>query len=385
MYVAKDVSKKIGILVLCDGIYPYKTGGAEIHAFYMCNKFMELGHHVFVTSPAPTLLSKASNKNIHFVNVFLKTWPTPFVILSYILKSLIIGFKLRKQIDIVHAHSANFPMAAAFLFSLISHKPYIVACQGSDIRIASRNFLRRIFQIPFLYNAKGIFAVSNEIAELLMQKYPIQKGKILVIGNAYNDTFTQELRKTKLRTGIERATKIICVASMFPEKDHMTLLKGFMKASRSVDNVQLLLVGEGPLRVQLEKFCIQHDLHSVRFMGRLPHEDVLEHIANCDVFILTSFEEGMPTVILEALALEKPVIATAVGGIPELIKDGVNGILIPPRSPEHVAKGLERLLTDSWLRRKLGEAAAESVKDYTWSKIAEKYEIAYQEVLQRRS
>lgn len=385
MYVAKDVSKKIVILVLCRGIYPYRIGGAEVHAFYMCNKFTERGHHVFVTSPAPTLLSKTSNKNIQFVNVFLKTWPTPFVILSYILKSFIIGFKLRKQIEIVHAHAADYPMIAAFLFSLFCRKPYFVTGHGSDVRLQSRKFLHRVFQLPFLHNAKGIFAISNEIAELLMQKYHIQKRKILIIGNAYDDTIIQELRKTKLRTGIERDTKIICVASMERLKDHMTLLKGFMKAIRSVDNVQLLLVGEGALRGQLEEFCIRHDLHSVRFLGRLPHEDALKHIADCDAFILTSIEEGMPAVIIEALALGKPVIATAVGGIPELVKDGVNGILIPSRSPEHVAKALERLLTDSGLRKKLGEAAAESVKDYTWSKMAEKCEIVYQEVLQRRS
>jgi glycosyltransferase involved in cell wall biosynthesis len=85
----------------------------------------------------------------------------------------------------------------------------------------------------------------------------------------------------------------------------------------------------------------------------------------------------MPTVILEALALGKPVIATAVGGIPEVVREGVNGILVSPKSPETIAKALERLLSNSGLRRKLGRAAAESVKDYTWSKIAEKYERVY--------
>jgi glycosyltransferase involved in cell wall biosynthesis len=115
----------------------------------------------------------------------------------------------------------------------------------------------------------------------------------------------------------------------------------------------------------------------VRFLGRLPHERVLEHIANSDIFILTSVEEGMPTVVLEALALGKPVIATAVGGIPEVVKEGVNGILVPLKSPELTAKALERLLSNSELRKKLGRGAADSVKDYAWSKMVEKYERVY--------
>jgi glycosyltransferase involved in cell wall biosynthesis len=268
-------------------------------------------------------------------------------------------------------------MAAAFLFSFISHKPYIVSCQGSDIRIASRNLLRRIFQIPFLYNAEKIVAVSNEISEILKRKYGIPKSRTLVVGTGYDDRIRQELGEIKLRAETQRSMRIINVANMRAVKDHRTLLEGFKKLTERMNGVRLSLVGDGPLRRQLEEFCTQQSIHGVEFLGQLPHRDALKHIANSDVFILTSVEEGMPSVIIEALALGKPVIATAVGGIPEVVKDGVNGILVPPKSAEHIAKALERLLSDSGLRRKLGRAAAESVKDYTWSKIAEKYERIY--------
>jgi glycosyltransferase involved in cell wall biosynthesis len=374
----KDASKKFGVLVLCSGIYPDKVGGAEIHVFNMACRLGERGHNVYVVTPGNNILNKKSNTKIPFAKISVKVWSSPFITLSYLVKGLILSFKLRKQIEIVHSHTADYStMITAFLFSLFSRKPYVVACMGSDIRITSRKFLHRALQLPFLRSAKSVVVVSNEIAELLKQKYGIPKCKIMVVGSAYDDRIIQELANFRPYAKAERSKCIISVANMRPEKDHMTLLKAFARLIKNMNNVQLYLVGDGLLKDQLEEFCIHHNLHSVTFLGRLPHEGALEHIANSDIFILTSVEEGMPTVILEALALGKPVIATAVGGIPEVVKEGVNGILVPPKSPEPIAKALERLLGNSGLRRKLGRAAAGSVKDYTWSKIAEKYESVY--------
>jgi len=161
---------------------------------------------------------------------------------------------------------------------------------------------------------------------------------------------------------------------MRPEKDHITLLEGFAMLTKRANAVQLLLIGDGPLRGKLEEFCAQHNLYSVKFLGRLPYKDVLEHVAKSDIFILTSIEEGMPNAIIEALALGKPVIATSVGGIPEIVRDGFNGLLIPARSPKHVAKALYTLLNDEKLYSELSKNTTKSVCGYTWTEIASKYE-----------
>lgn len=378
MWTSKEASKKFGILVLCNGIYPNQTGGAEVHLFYMCHNLAERGYHVFVLAPTTKFSSEPSEKNIPFVKIYLKLWSKPFTILSYTVKSLIESFRFRHHVEIVHAHTAHpIPMVAAFLSSLITRRPYIISCRGSDIRISSRKFLHRMFQIPFLHEAKKILVVSHELSEILRQRYGIPKHQILVVENAYDDRIIHQLANIQLGTKAERGKRIINVANMRPEKDHITLLKGFKRLARSMKGVHLSLVGDGPLRGELEEFCIQQGIHNVKFLGTLPHTDVLKHIANSDIFVLTSIEEGMPNVIIEALALGKPIIATAVGGIPEVVKDGVNGILVRPKSPDLIAKALERLLCDSELRRKLGKAAVESVKNRTWSKITEKYERIY--------
>lgn len=378
----KNASRKFGVLVLCGGIYPDTAGGAEVHLFYVCRELAERAHRVFVISPTSKLSTRASETDIPFVRIYIRLWPKPFATLSYIVKSFVESFKLKQQIKIVHAHTANYPvLATAFLFSFLTHKPYIVTCLGSDIRVASRRFLQKIFQMPFLHNAKRILAVSNEISEIVRLQYGVPKRQILAVGTGYDDRVLQELRDTRLPIEAKKDLHIINVANMRPEKDQLTLLRSFARLRKNIKGVRLSLVGDGPLRGQLEKFVAQHDMHDVEFMGMLSHKEALKHVATADAFILTSVEEGMPTVIIEALALGKPVIATVVGGIPEVVTDGVNGILVPPKSPEHIVKALERLMSDSRLRRRLGKAAAKSVKNYTWRRIAEEFETVYSAVV----
>jgi starch synthase len=104
-------------------------------------------------------------------------------------------------------------------------------------------------------------------------------------------------------------------------------------------------------------------------------------LAFADVFVLSSVEEGLPTVVIEAMALGKPVISTSVGGIPEIISNGVNGLLVPPRAPKILARAIEKVLENPALGNKLGEEAARSVADYPWEEIADKYDALYQSLL----
>jgi len=378
----EDTSRKFGVLVLCGGIYPDSVGGAEINVFNLACRLAERRHNVYVITSVNNILNKTSNREIPFAKISLKLWPKPLAIVSYIVKSLRLSFQIRKQIEIVHAHVADYPtMITAFLFYLINRKPYVVACRGSDIRILGRKFLRRALQLPFLRNAKSVMAVSDEVAELLMEKYGISRHKILVVGNAYDERIIREITNLREHNEAKRSKRVICVANMRPAKDHMTLLKGFARLIKSRDDVQLLLIGDGPLRGQLKQFCVKHRLCSVRFLGRLPCNGVLENVARSDIFILTSIEEAMPNVVIEALALGKPIVATRVGGIPEIVKDRFNGLLIPPRSPEHVAKALDTLLDDEKLYSKLSGNATKSVLGHSWSEIILRYEQIYARLL----
>jgi glycosyltransferase involved in cell wall biosynthesis len=163
--------------------------------------------------------------------------------------------------------------------------------------------------------------------------------------------------------GMEPGSQIVgVVARLEPEKGHPTLLEAWPAVLRSVPDAYLLIVGEGSRRDALE--ALTRDLkiaHRVVFTGR--RDDVPAVTAALDVAVLPSYREAQGLSILEALALSRPVVASNVGGIPEMITDGVNGLLVPPHDPDALAAAIVRLLRDHPLADTLGRAGHDMVHD----------------------
>ena len=152
------------------------------------------------------------------------------------------------------------------------------------------------------------------------------------------------------------------VARLEPEKGHPTLLEAWPLVLRSVPNAHLLIVGEGTQQAHLEKQAAALGLESsVTFTGR--RDDVPAVTAALDVAVLPSYREAQGLSILEAMALSRPVVASAVGGIPEMIDDGQTGLLVPPREPVPLAVAIVRLLTDHPYADTLAKAAQNLVHD----------------------
>jgi glycosyltransferase involved in cell wall biosynthesis len=153
------------------------------------------------------------------------------------------------------------------------------------------------------------------------------------------------------------------VGRLHPQKDFTTLLAAVAQVKEHVPTAQLLLVGDGELRDDLEAQAHLLDLSAtVIFAGH--RTDVPDILSTLDVFVLPSLWEGMPNVVLEAMATGLPVVATAVGGTTEVVVDGVTGLLVSPRNPDMLAQAIIRLLHDPDLRRKMGQAGQRRVEQY---------------------
>ena len=143
---------------------------------------------------------------------------------------------------------------------------------------------------------------------------------------------------------------IVCVGRLSPEKGQTGLLRAFARLRPNHPGLRLRLVGDGPDRDALER--LSEDLgvnDSVTFAGRLPEPDALVEIARADLLVLPSFMEGLPIVLMEAMALGVPVIASRVAGIPELVTDGKTGLLFAPSDWDELAQCIARLLSDEEL------------------------------------
>lgn len=157
--------------------------------------------------------------------------------------------------------------------------------------------------------------------------------------------------------------ELVCVARLAPVKGHPVLLDAVARLVREGRDVHLRLVGDGPSRATLEARARELGLDGhVTFAGWRTQDEVRAYLADADAFVLSSFAEGVPVVLMEAMAMEVPCVATHVNGVPELIRDGCDGLLVPPADADAVADAVARLLDDPQGARALGAAGRRRVQ-----------------------
>ena len=151
--------------------------------------------------------------------------------------------------------------------------------------------------------------------------------------------------------------RLLYVARLVPEKGHAVLMRALTILRARGHDAELVLVGDGPGRARLEALACELGLSDrLTFAGAVAHEQMPRQYAACSVFCLPSFSEGVPVVLMEAMACRVPVVASAVGGVRELVHDNSTGLLVSPGRPDQLAKAIARLLEHHELRERLGEA-----------------------------
>jgi len=232
-----------------------------------------------------------------------------------------------------------------------------------------------------------VIAVCEAVrqAEIVSSKIPAEK--VVTIYNGINPLpFTPASIDTsrKIRNGLGiRDDELVlgAIGRLEPQKGFFDLISSLAHIKAKFNSVRLLIVGEGELRDTLELQINNHNLSgTIKFTGL--RNDVPEILTALDVFVSPSLWEGLPNVILEAMAAGKPVVATSVGGTPEAIVDGETGLLIPPRNPEALASAIIRLLKNPELRTKMGRAGKERVlKQFSILRMVTKTQQLYKELM----
>ena len=155
----------------------------------------------------------------------------------------------------------------------------------------------------------------------------------------------------------------IAVGRLSPEKGHLGLLQALAKVRASGIDADLVIVGDGSERARIEEAIVTLNLQAnVMLKGQLDEEATLIQIASADILVLPSFMEGLPVVLMEAMALGLPVIASRVAGIPELVTDNQQGLLFCPTDWDELAEKLERLIADLQLQLRLGQAGRAKIE-----------------------
>jgi len=176
-----------------------------------------------------------------------------------------------------------------------------------------------------------------------------------------------EKEAIRARFGIAPEEVLFVLPARFtPEKGHVFLLQALhLLKANSNRRVRALLVGDGPLRAELEAQVRKLNLHDeVVFLSSLPQAELFPLIKASDLFVFSSISEGFPLAPAEAMMLERCVVATRVGGVPDLIEDGISGLLVEPANAPALAGAIERVLSDDALRSRLGRAARARIETH---------------------
>lgn len=275
----------------------------------------------------------------------------------------------RLKADVVHAHLFH---ASVLVASLPREIPRILTHHhGSLFRDQGRPVHLRLDRWAGTRYDR-LVAVSHAVAEFLVAEYRYPRDCIEVVHNGWLGS-----PQPRASTGVDFLT----VGNLRREKGHDVLLEAFAVVRKQDPAARLRLLGDGPLRSELQLRAADLGLSDgVEFVGAV--DDVWTHLAEARVTVVPSWTETQGIAVLEALAAGCPVVATRVGGIPEMIEHGRNGHLVPPGEPLALAEAMVRVRRDAPLRERYSAEGSRTAKRWRMDTTVRRYEALYREVVQ---
>ena len=265
----------------------------------------------------------------------------------------------RQRVDVVHAHTGH-AVGLAALGTMGSRTPMVLT-RRVDFRLRSNVGSRWKYR-----RAAAVIAISRAVrAALVASGIPEQRIDLVPSGVDLERVVPPAPQDALAALGVPGgAPLVVMVGALVPHKDPATFVRAVAVAKRRVPAMRALLVGEGPLRPALEALIAELRLSDTLVLtGYRTDADAL--LAAADVFSLSSEEEGLGTVLLDALAAGVPVAATSGGGIPEIIEHDRSGLLVPPHDAEGLGVNIARLLDDEALRRRLIDGGSARVRRFS--------------------
>lgn len=357
------------VLLFSTAYLPH-IGGAELAIREITSRLPEIEFDLITAKLKKGLkdFERIDNVNIYRIGAGNKFLDKPLLPNLGFLKALKLHRK--KHYDLIHGLMASYGSAAAYLFKTLNKKiPFILTLQEGDL---GRNSpFDRFWQRRIIKKADFITVISNYLFEFA--KNYNKKAQVFVVPNGVDlNKFKVESEKLKVKG--RNSKTIVTVSRLVPKNGIDILIKAFpiLNTKYSIPNTNLLVIGDGPDRKKLERLSEKLGLkNKVKFLGELEPDKVPEYLSEADVFVRPSRSEGLGSAFLEAMAAEIPVIATPVGGIPDLIKDRKTGLFCEKENPEDLAEKINEILTDLNLSQTIISNAQKLVNEkYSWDVIS---------------
>jgi glycosyltransferase involved in cell wall biosynthesis len=359
--------------------------GAETHLLALASGLRLRGLEVSLliledpSRPASTLRKEAEKLGLQTqtIPIYAHLDPTLLPRLAPILR--------RSPFDILHAHLPHAEVYGALALRGIPASRFVIT-RHSDNPFRRNPFWQLVFA-PSWRRANKIIAISEAVGRAMIQSEHIPSDRIAVIPYGLNgEEFASRAIRGGLRRelGVSEGPLVGFVGRLARPKGPDLLLRAFAEIQPQETGAHLVMAGDGPWRQPLLRLRRDLGLKNVHFLGW--REDVASVLADLDVVVMPSRWEGFGLVALQAMALEKPVIATRVSALPEVVADAVSGVLVPPEDPSSLSREIVRLLRDPALASRLGHAGTlRARQEFSLEQMMSKTQGVYRQVLEGES
>ena len=373
------------------GITCYPTyGGSGVVATELGIELAQRGHQVHFISYSQPIRLTEPHPNIHFHEVVVSNYP----LFEYPPYDLALATRMAEvaayyELDLLHVHyaiphSISAYLAREMLARQNKRLPFITTLHGTDITLVGLDHSYLPITRFGINESDGVTAISNYLRDKTIQEFQPDRA-IEVIPNFVNcDVYmplpAEEREKGRARYAQPGEKLLVHLSNFRPVKRTADVVRIFSRVAHEIP-AQLLMIGDGPDRSAAEWLAHRKGIHDrVHFLGK--QSSVSEILPLCDLLLMPSELESFGLVALEAMACQVPTIATQVGGVPELIEDGVTGRLLPVGDVDGMAGASLELLRDPSRLEEMKDAARRHARSrYCASKILPLYERFYERVL----
>jgi len=390
----ENTNKKILVL---SPFYPPHVGGLQSHADEFNRELAKRGYIVTVLTPRLPILAKRAERK--HGNVMIHRYPAWEVINHYPLPKFwqLSWWRIWREIrsdhyDLVISRTRFFYTSLlAWRLARLRKLPWLHIEHGANFvqaRFILVRWLSRLYDETLgrlvLRAADAVVANSEGSAGFVKQLAPQQDIFVIHRGVEKDKIVEIEMNKN-LRGKYGDRVIITFVGRLIDGKGLIDLMKAIYRLRE--ESIHCLIIGDGPERRKLNNLTKRLGIGGlVSFLGEKDFVDVIAILKASDIFVNPSYTEGLPTAVIEAALCGKAIVATQVGGTPEIITDGVSGVLIPPRRIDLLYKKIGILVADEVLRAKLGrEAKKEAAGKFDWKVSIERYEQVFRELLKEKA
>jgi len=361
--------------------YPPLGGGGGVATKQIVEGLVDMGHKIdIVTSHHKDLPKYESASGVNIYRVYVGRQSISTASLASMLSYPISGFTTtvtlcrKSSYDCIHSHFAVPSGVLGVLISRLFDIPHVLSVHGGDIYDPTKSMsphkkpLLRRMVTAVLHRADQVVAQSSDIRLRATEHYGIESNAIDVIPLPYEPFEYDPVSTVEL--GLDpNKTYLISIGRLVDRKGYNYLLRALPELD---DSVELLLAGDGPKKDSLVALAEELGISDrVTFLGYVSEVEKFLYLDVSSVYVLSSLHEGFGIVLQEAMQTGLPIVATNDGGQTDLVEDGTNGILVPPRDPQALADGIKEVLAEDLHR--YAERNTNRIKRYALDRVCNSY------------